>query len=131
MTETPQTPEGRIAALVHDALGTEPSWIGVEVMDDRVHVTVPVRSYPISGISLLARRTGRKYEVSETTATGTIDFMDNLERAERGQHSAIVILPIVACHVVERLDQRSRYTWRIVRPGYGCCYPHTTRHPTA
>ena len=65
-----------MAALIHDTLGTEPSRIGVEVMDDRVRVTVPVRSYPISGISLLARRTGRRYEVSETAATGTMDFMD-------------------------------------------------------
>ena len=52
MTETPQTPEEKIAALIHDTLGTELSRIGVAVMDDRVRVTVPVWSYHISGISL-------------------------------------------------------------------------------
>jgi hypothetical protein len=81
--ETPlRTPEARLRALVHDTLGTEPERITLEVMEDRVRVTVPVRNYPVSGIGLLAQRTGRMYEVSETAATGTIDFIDNPERGE-------------------------------------------------
>ena len=99
MTERPQTPEESIAALVHDALGTEPLRIGVEVMDDRMRVTVPVRNYAVSGISLLARRTSRMYEVSETAATGTIGFMDNPERAEREErvpHTGEEILTNIA-----------------------------------
>ena len=83
MTEPTHTPRDVVAALIHDTLGTEPSRINLEVMDDRLRATVPVRNYTVSGIILLAKRTGRMYEVSETADTGTIDFMDNPERAER------------------------------------------------
>ena len=83
MTEPTHTPQDVITQLVHDTLGTEPSRIRLDVMDDRLRVTVPVWNYTVSGIILLARRTGRTYEVSETADTGAIDFMDNPERAER------------------------------------------------
>ena len=83
MTEPTHTPQDVVAALIHETLGTEPSRINLKVMDDRLRATVPVRSYSVSGIIVLARRTGRMYQVSETANTGTIDFMDNPERAER------------------------------------------------
>ena len=72
-----------MAALIHGALGTDPAQVGIDVMDDRVRMTVPVWNYAVRGISLLARRAGRLHEVSETAATGTIDFIDNPKRAER------------------------------------------------
>jgi hypothetical protein len=78
MAEPVLTPEERIAALIHDTLGTESARLALEAMDDRLRVTVPACNYPVSGVSLLARRTGNMVGVSQTAATGTIDFMDNL-----------------------------------------------------
>lgn len=52
-------------------------------MEDRVRVTVPAAHYRIADVIALSRRTGRKYEVSETAATGSFDFMDNPDRAGR------------------------------------------------
>jgi hypothetical protein len=97
--------------LVHDTLGTEPERIALEVMEDRVLVTVPVRNYPVSGISLLAQRTGRIYEVSETAATGTIDFMDNPERAGRGgraQHTGEEIMAALAGYLAREKPGETR-----------------------
>ena len=107
--------------LVHNTLGTEPSRINLEVLDDRLRVTVPVRNYAVSGISLLPRRMGRMYEVSETAATrlrearallrrneaGAIDFMDNPERAEREErapHRGKEILARIAAYLARQPD---------------------------
>ena len=99
--------ENVITQLIQDTLGTEPSRIEVEVIDDRLRVTVPVRNYAVSGIILLARRTGRMYEVSETADTGTIDFMDNPERAERegrALHTGKEILDHIADYLTRQPD---------------------------
>ena len=103
MMERPQ--EDVITQLVHDTLGTEPARINLEVMDDRLRLSVPVRNYTVSGISLLAQRTGRLYEVSETADTGTIDFMDNPERAEREErvlHRGEEILTRIADYLTQQ-----------------------------
>jgi hypothetical protein len=74
----------------------------VEAMEDQVRVRVPVRNYPVSGVSLLARRSGRMYEVAETAASGAIDFMDNLEweeREGRELHTGQEILAALAGHL--------------------------------
>ena len=68
---------------MHDTLGVEPAHMTLDVMEDRLRVILPPESYHIADVMALARYTGRMYEVSETVATGTVDFMDNPERAGR------------------------------------------------
>ena len=83
MTQALQSMEDVITALVHNTLGTDPARITLEVLDDGMRVTVPVRNYLTLDVVRLYELTGEKYEVIETAATGTIDFQDNPERAER------------------------------------------------
>lgn len=107
----PQTPEEAIRALVHDTLSTEPERIALEVMEDRVRVTLPVRNYAVSGISLLAQRIDRMYEVSETAATGTIDVMDNPERdgrEGRARHTGEEILATLAGYLTREKPGEAR-----------------------